>query len=115
MGSPTKIPPILITTPPKNADPISQKYKNAEDVPVGLAKSIYFSSEDHDDAGRIGQKRYDALLTEIKRQKRRLRWFRGSNEAVQMREAEARKGFDLFREYAKCVVPSYNWDGITME
>lgn len=151
MGSPTKIPPILITTPPKYAEPMSHNKKNAEDVPVGPAKSINFSSEDHDDAGRIGQMRYDALKTEIKRQEIRLRWyqetlgkeksqaklhlrsvkimklrvrlatgksfrrFRGSNEAVQMREAEARKGFDLFRQYAKCVVPSYNWDGITME
>ncbi|CAL8118484.1 unnamed protein product [Prunus armeniaca] len=38
-----------------------------------------------------------------------------SNESVQMREAKARKGFELFREFARCVVPSYNWDGIAME
>lgn len=43
------------------------------------------------------------------------RKFCASKEAVQMREAEARKGFDLFREYARGVVPEYNWDAITMQ
>ncbi|CAL2271668.1 unnamed protein product [Prunus armeniaca] len=59
--------------------------------------------------------RYDALIMEIKHLKIRLRWFSTSNESVQMRETEACKGFDLFREFARCVVPSYNWDGIAME
>ncbi|KAI5323532.1 hypothetical protein L3X38_032604 [Prunus dulcis] len=36
------------------------------------------------------------------------RRFSTSNESVQMREAEASKGFDLFCEFARCVVPSYN-------
>ncbi|CAB4299253.1 unnamed protein product [Prunus armeniaca] len=44
-----------------------------------------------------------------------VRRFSTSNESVQMREAEARKGFDLFHEFARCVVPSYNWDEIAME
>ncbi|CAL8167793.1 unnamed protein product [Prunus armeniaca] len=44
-----------------------------------------------------------------------VRRFNTSNESVQMREAEARKGFDLFHEFARCVVLSYNWDGIAME
>ncbi|CAB4278553.1 unnamed protein product [Prunus armeniaca] len=43
------------------------------------------------------------------------RRFSTSNESVQMREVEARKGFDQFRKFARCVVPSYNWDGIAME
>ncbi|CAB4286355.1 unnamed protein product [Prunus armeniaca] len=151
MGSPTKIPPILITTPAKNAEPLSQRNNKAEDVADGAAKSINFSSEDHDDVARIGKMRYDALIMEIKRLKIRLRWyeetlgkekkkanfhlrsvqrmkvkvwlakgkglrrFSTSNESVQMREAEARKGFDLVHEFARCVVPSYNWDGIAME
>ncbi|CAL9024608.1 unnamed protein product [Prunus brigantina] len=34
---------------------------------------------------------------------------------MKMREAEARKGFDLFYEFARCVVPSYNWDRIAIE
>ncbi|CAB4273209.1 unnamed protein product [Prunus armeniaca] len=44
-----------------------------------------------------------------------VRRFSTSNESVQMTEAEACKGFDLFCEFATCVVPSYNWDGIAME
>ncbi|CAB4263539.1 unnamed protein product [Prunus armeniaca] len=139
MGSPTKIPPILITTPAKNAEPLSQRNNKAEDVADGAAKSINFSSEDHDDVARIGKMRYDALIMEIKRLKIRLRWYQETLEkekkkvkfhirSVQimkvrvrlakgkgMREAEARKGFELFCEFAKCVVPSYNWDGIAME
>ncbi|CAB4299295.1 unnamed protein product [Prunus armeniaca] len=151
MDSPTNIPPILITTPTKNAEPLPQRNNKAEDVADGAAKSINFSSEDHDDVARIGKMRYGALIMEIKRLKIRLRWyqetlgkekkkakfhlrsvqimkvrvwlakgkgvqrFSTSNMSVQMREAEARKGFDLFREFARCVVPSYNWDGIAME
>ncbi|KAI5323933.1 hypothetical protein L3X38_033006 [Prunus dulcis] len=144
MGSPTKISPTLITTPAKNAEPLSQRNNKAEDVADGAAKSINFSSEDHDDVARIGKIRYDALIMEIRRLKIRLRWyqetlgkekkkakfhlrsvqimkvrvrlakgkgdrrFSTSNESVQMREAEARKGFELFREFARCVVTSYN-------
>ncbi|CAB4273388.1 unnamed protein product [Prunus armeniaca] len=44
-----------------------------------------------------------------------VRRFSTSNESVHMREAETRKGFDLFHEFARCVVPSYNWDEIAME
>ncbi|CAB4269018.1 unnamed protein product [Prunus armeniaca] len=144
MGSPTKIPPILITTLAKNAEPLSQRNIKAEDVADGASKSINFSSEGHDDVARIGKMRYDALIIEIKCQKIRLRWyqetlgkeknkakfhlrsiqimkvrvrlakgkgfrrFNTSNESVHMREAKARKGFDLFREFARCVVLSYN-------
>ncbi|CAL2257572.1 unnamed protein product [Prunus armeniaca] len=75
MGSPTKIPPILITIPAKNTEPLSQRNNKTEDVADGAAKSINFSSEDHDDVARIGKMRYDALIMEIKCLKIRLRWY----------------------------------------
>ncbi|CAB4285858.1 unnamed protein product [Prunus armeniaca] len=75
MGSLTKIPPILITTPAKISELLSQKNNKAEDIADGAAKSINFSSEDHDDVARIGKMRYDALIMEIKRLKIRLRWY----------------------------------------
>ncbi|CAB4283613.1 unnamed protein product [Prunus armeniaca] len=117
MGSPTKIPPILITTSAKNVEPLSQRNNKAEDVVDGAAKSINFSFEDHDDAAQIGKMRYDALIMKIKRQKICLRWYQETlgKEKNKMREAEARNGFDLFCEFARCVVPSYNWDKIAIE
>ncbi|CAL2257245.1 unnamed protein product [Prunus armeniaca] len=66
MGSPTKIPHILITTPAKNAEPLSQRNNKAEDVADGAAKSVNFSSEDHNDAAQIGKMRYDVLIMDIK-------------------------------------------------
>ncbi|CAL9021289.1 unnamed protein product, partial [Prunus brigantina] len=79
-------------------EPLSQRNNKVEDVADGVAKSINFSFGNHDDGARIGNMRFST-----------------SNESVQIREAEARKGFDLFREFARCVVLSYNWDGIAME
>ncbi|CAB4294194.1 unnamed protein product [Prunus armeniaca] len=52
-----------------------RRNNKAEDVADGAAKSIKFSSEDHDDVARIGKMSYDALIMEIKRLKIRLRWY----------------------------------------
>ncbi|CAB4273210.1 unnamed protein product [Prunus armeniaca] len=55
--------------------PVLKRNNKVEDVADGAAKSINFSSEDHDDVARIGKMRYDALIVEIKRLKIRLRWY----------------------------------------
>lgn len=149
-SSPTKVPIILINTPPQKCTSVLSRRKNeAEDDVQRVAKCQRFSY-DIEDATGIGQSRYEALMLAIKRQQLRLNWhqetltsekkkakfylgtvktlkvrvrlakengfkkFCASNEAMQMREAEARKGFDLFRKYAKRVVPEYNWDAITI-
>ncbi|KAI5338543.1 hypothetical protein L3X38_017814 [Prunus dulcis] len=52
-----------------------QRNNKAEDVADGAAKSINFSSEDHDDVARISKMRYDALIMKIKCLKIRLRWY----------------------------------------
>ncbi|CAL9024609.1 unnamed protein product [Prunus brigantina] len=43
-----------------------RRNNKVENIANGAAKSINFSSEDHDDAAWIGKMRYDALIMEIK-------------------------------------------------